>query len=255
MTRLVGRTASCVLLAIAVSLSALKGASSDRPPPPSIKELLGRAIAELTQAGAFSFHAEILLDRITSTGQKLQFAAAMDAVVQRPARLRLDYIGDLVAKRVWYNGHTLTILDTDHGVYAAMPGAGDVAATLHAAEERYGLTLPLADLVRSDLSERIDSSVVARVHRIGLHDVEGVDCHHLALRREHDDVQLWIRAGDRPLLCKIVFTYKDQPGSPQFVAVFSDWDLSPNLRDKDFEAQLPREAVRASFLEGERRSR
>ena len=255
MTSLICRTACCVLVAIAVSLVALNGASSAAEESLSVKELLGRAITELTQADAFSFHAEILLDRLDPAGQKLQFAAAVDAVVRRPDRMRLDYIGDLVAKRAWYDGDTLTIFDPDHGVYAEMPGAGEVAATLHAAGERYGVTLPLADLVRSDLEQRIDSGVVARMHRIGLHDVGGVDCHHLALRREHDDVQLWIRAGDRPLLCKVVFTYKNQPGSPQFAAVFSDWDLSPKLRDKEFEPKLPKEAVRASFLEDRSQSR
>jgi hypothetical protein len=247
--------ACCVLVAIAAALVAVKGGISAAAPALSTKELLDRAVAELTQADAFSFHAEILLDRIDSTGQKLQFAAAVDAAVRRPDRLRIDYIGDLTAKRAWYDGQTLTIFDPDHGVYAEMPGAGEVAATLGAAEKRYGATLPLADLARSDLGERIDSGVVARVHRIGLHDVGGVDCHHLALRRERDDVQLWIRAGDRPLLCKLVFTYKDQPGSPQFVAVFSDWDLSPKLRDEEFEAKLPKEAVRATFLEDGRQPR
>jgi hypothetical protein len=249
MTKPSWTTACCVLVAIAAALVALKGGISAAEPALSTKELLDRAVAELTQADAFSFHAEILLDRIDSTGQKLQFAAAVDAAVRRPDRLRIDYIGDLAAKRAWYDGHTLTIFDPDHGVYAEVPGAGEVAATLSAAGDRYGVTLPLVDLMRSDLEERIDSGVVERVHRIGLHDVGGVDCHHLALRREHDDVQLWIRAGDRPLLCKLVFTYKDQPGSPQFLAVFSDWDLSPKLRDKEFEAKLPKEAVRASFLE------
>ncbi len=250
MTRLIFRAAYCAFVVIAILLTAVTGVTSNAAKPsPTTEELLRQTIAELTGAEALRFHVEILLDRTDSTGQKLQFAAALDAEVRRPDRLRLDYIGDLTAKRAWYDGETLTIFDPDHGVYTEMPGSGDVASTLQVAGKRYGLTLPLADLLRSDLMERIDSGVVARVRRVGLHDVGGEDCHHLAIRREQDDLPIWIRAGDRPVLCKLVFTYIDQPGSPQFMAVFSDWDLSPRLRDKNFKAKLPRDAVRASFLE------
>jgi hypothetical protein len=256
MTRSICRAAFCAFVAAAIPLTAVMGATSNAATPsPTTEELLRQVIADLTGAETVSFHVEILLDRIDSTGQKLQFAAALDAEVRRPDHLRIDYMGDLTAKRAWYDGDTLTIFDPDHGVYAEMPGSGDVASTLQAAGKRYGVTLPLADLLRSDLMERIDSGVVARVHRIGLHDVGGEDCHHLAIRREHDDLQIWIRAGDRPRLCKLVFTYIDQPGSPQFMAVFSDWDLSPRLRDKNFKAKLPKDAVRASFLEDGESSR
>jgi len=222
MTRLICRTAFCASVAAAIALTAVMGTTSNAATPSSTTEkLLRQVVAELTGAETLSFHVEILLDRIDSTGQKLQFAAAMDAEVRRPDHLRIDYIGDLKAridyigdlkaKRAWYDGDTLTILDPDHGVYAEMPGSGDVASTLQAAGKRYGVTLPLADLLRSDLMERIDRGVVGQARRIGLHDVGGEDCHHLAIRREHDDLQIWIRAGDQPRLCKLVFTYIDQP--------------------------------------------
>jgi len=256
MTRSIRRAACCAFAVVAISLIAVAGdTSSAATPSPTTEELLRQAISELTSAESLSFHVEILLDRIDSTGQKLQFAAALDAAVRRPDNLRIDYIGDLKAKRAWYDGDTLTILDTDHGVYAEMPGSGDVASTLQAAGERYGLTLPLAGLLRSDLMERIEGGVVARVRRVGLHDVGGENCHHLAIRREMDDLQIWIRAEGEPRLCKLVFSYKNQPGSPQFMAVFSDWDMSPRLRDRNFKAKIPRDAVKANFLEDEGSSR
>jgi hypothetical protein len=222
-------------------------AAANAEAPPETEALLKQTFAALTGAGAFRFHAEVLADRVDDTGQKLQFAAAMDVAVRRPDRLRAEYTGDLVAKRVWYDGELLTVFDPDHGIYANMPGAGDVAATLAAAEERYGVDLPLADLARSDLWTLVESGV-ERVRRLGLHDVDGTDCHHFALRREHHDVQAWIKPGAPPLLCKLLFTYTEEPGSPQFMAVFSDWDFDPKLRDASFEPELPDDAVKAEFL-------
>lgn len=231
-------------LAAAV-LAVAAAANAEAPPEPGA--LLRQTVAALTSADAFRFHAEILVDRVDDTGQKLQFAAAADVAVRRPDRLRVEYTGDLVAKRAWYDGELFTVFDPDHGVYARMPGAGDVAATLTAAEERYGVDMPLADLVRSDLWTLVESGA-ERVRRLGLHDVDGADCHHFALRREHHDVQVWIKAGERPLFCKLLFTYTGVPGSPQFMAVFSDWDLGPKLRDAYFEPELPADAVKAEFL-------
>jgi hypothetical protein len=222
-------------------------AAANAEAPPQTQALLRQTFAALTSADAFRFHAEILVDRVDDTGQKLQFAAAMDVAVRRPDRLRAEYTGDLVAKRAWYDGKLLTVFDPDHDVYASMPGAGDVAATLAAAEERYGVDLPLADLARSDLWTLVESGV-ERVRRLGLHDVDGTDCHHLALRRDHHDVQVWIKPGERPLLCKLLFTYTEEPGSPQFMAIFSDWDFDPKLRDAYFEPELPDDAVKAEFL-------
>jgi hypothetical protein len=236
------RTASLLaaaLLAVATSANAQA--------PPETKALLKQTFAALTGAEAFSFHAEILVDRVDDTGQTLQFSAAMDVAVRRPDRLRVEYVGDLFAKRAWYDGKTLTIFDPDHDVYASMPGAGDVAATLNAAEDRYGVELPLADLTRSDLWTLVESGL-ERVRRLGLHDVNGTDCEHFALRREDYDVQVWIKPGASPILCKLLFTYTQVPGSPQFMAVFSDWNFSPKLRDRFFEPALPDDAVKAAFL-------
>lgn len=215
--------------------------------PPETEALLKQTFTALTSAKAFRFHAEILVDRVDDTGQKLQFAAAMDVALRRPDLLRVEYTGDLFAKRAWYDGKLLTVFDPDHDVYASMPGAGDVGATLASAEERYGVDLPLADLARSDLWTLVESGV-ERTRPLGLHDVDGTDCYHFALRREHHDAQLWIKPGSPPLLCKLVFTYPDQPGSPQFMAVFSDWDFDPKLGDGYFEPELPDDAVKAEFL-------
>ena len=238
-------------LAAAAVLAVAAAANAQAPSAPSAQAvqaaLLKQAISALTSADAFSFHAEILQDRVDYTGQKLQFSAAMDVAVRRPDHLRVEYTGDLAAKRLWYDGKRLTVFDPDHSVYASMPGAGDVAATLAAAEERYGVDLPLADLARSDLWSLVENGV-ERVRRLGLHDVDGTDCEHLALRREERDVQVWIKAGERPLICKLLFTYPDEPGSPQFMAVFSGWDFGPKLRDAYFEPALPDDAVKAEFL-------
>ena len=52
---------------------------------------------------------------------KLQFAGASDFAVRRPNALAVDYESDLGAKRLWYNGKTLTIFDAPTMTYASTP--------------------------------------------------------------------------------------------------------------------------------------
>ena len=43
----------------------------------------------------------------------------------------------------------------------------------------------------------------------------------------------------QPTPCKLVITYKNQPGQPQFTAVFSNWDFAPRIDTAVFTPELP----------------
>jgi hypothetical protein len=61
-----------------------------------------------------------------------------------------------------------------------------------------------------------------------------VPCDHLAVRTAGGvDFQVWIAQGDEPLPRRIVITYKDENGQPQFWADFSNWNLAPELVVRD----------------------
>jgi hypothetical protein len=61
------------------------------------------------------------------------------------------------------------------------------------------------------------------------------------------DFQVWIADGDKPLLQRIVLTYKEAVGQPQFWADFVNWDLAPRLDDATFSAQIPDGLQRVAF--------
>ena len=78
--------------------------------------------------------------------------------------------------------------------------------------------------------------------------MSGQTCHHLAFQQEHLDWQLWVDArGTRAVPRKLVITYKNEPGDPQFSATFDDWDLAPDFPEGHFEAKLPGDADRVSL--------
>jgi hypothetical protein len=59
---------------------------------------------------------------------------------------------------------------------------------------------------------------------------------------------VWIEAGGRPLLRKVVLTHKQLPGSPQWTAYLSDWNFAPQLSDSLFVFTPPQGAQKIKFI-------
>ena len=216
-------------------------------PPQSSRQVL-RSMSETLQAAErMSFHVELNFDDVLDDGQKVQFAGAVTVKLRKPNGLSVDYRDDLSAKQLWYDGKTLTLYDPGHAVYATAAAPPEVEQAVDQFERDYGLFLPLSDIVIGNPYEKLLPR--ARLGRyLGIHDVDGTACHHVAFVGEILDVQLWVEPGERAVPRKIVVTYKQVPGSPQYVANLMDWDLDAKLSDADFQRRVPAEAVASEFL-------
>jgi len=232
-------------LAAIVLVAAPLAAPAQQTPSP--ENLLRQMAEELKKAGAFRFHAEINFDDVLVSGQKLQYAGAVDVVVRRPDGVFVDYRDDLSAKRFWYDGKAGTLLDVVHEKYSKTDLPGDIDAAVDRLLERYEVALPLADLISSDLFEVLEERALAWGY-VGVHDVEGTPAHHIAIVGEDADLQLWIQEDGSPLPLKLVVTYKDVPMAPQYQAVLMDWKLGAEVSADGFEPSLPKGARQVEFL-------
>jgi hypothetical protein len=104
--------------------------------------------------------------------------------------------------------------------------------------ETYGIAAPLADLIISDPYTSAIRSVRLGQY-VGLHQVKGTKCHHLAFRQDNLDWQIWIEDGAKPLPRKLVITFRESIGQPQFVAIIGKWDLARQLPDEVFTFKAP----------------
>ncbi len=212
--------------------------TEEKPVIDSRTDKLLKAMGDyLKSSKQFSFHANITFDDLIPSGQKIQYASSSDIAVHRPDRVYAEKQSDLGGKRFWYDGKNMTLMDTKLGVYATEPVPADIDSAMDHLMEKYGFSPPLVDLVYSDpyhtLIENIESGFY-----VGLHDVEGVRCHHLAFVQKNIDWQIWIEDGRQMVPRKIVITYKTIPESPQFSAMFSEWDLDAHLPDALFNINL-----------------
>jgi hypothetical protein len=246
-----------IALALNAALAADPAASPSpvappvRAPVPSIDphadELLSKTCAALGTADAFSFHAEVLFDKVLPHAVKVQYAAEMNFALQRPDELVVDYHSDLGGKKLWYQNGTLTIFDEPHEMYASMKVPSSIDVMLDQVEQTEHLTLPLSNLAYSDPCMRIRKRIIFGSY-IGVNDVNGVDCDHVAFSSRDIDLQLWLDRSGKPVPRKIVINYRTEPGSPEYMAVLSDWKFPKEIPGSHFAPQLPKDAKRIEFL-------
>ena len=177
----------------------------------------------------------------------VRFGGVADLATRRPDRLHVNFDGDERRSRLFFDGSTITILDVVRNLYAVTDVPPETGAALDVIFKQYGFSVPLADLLYSDPYEVLMANVQSGF-LVGLHEIEGTPCHHLAFSQESIDWQIWIEAGTRPVPRKLVITYKDELGVPQYTARLSRWDFKPKLLDSSFHFQPPDGASAMEFL-------
>ncbi|MFA4902778.1 MAG: DUF2092 domain-containing protein [Desulfobaccales bacterium] len=211
------------------------------------EKILQEACDLLKSAKQFSFKAEITDDRVYTGGKKLQFAFDLQAYVQRPDKLRINAAGDMENKEFFLDGKTLTLYDKPHNVYATMEAPATIDAAMDKASKEYGLRVALADLT-SENAYTLATKGTKHTLYVGEGLVRGVKCHHLAFDRDKIQWQIWIDAGEKPLIRKLLITQKKLPAEPQWTAYFADWNFSPQLTDNLFVFTPPEGAKQIKFM-------
>ena len=218
---------------------------------PGVESQADRILREMGEylraAGEFTFHADVTYDSVLPNGQKIQYGGTSDVSVRRPDRLRADYNGDQRQSQAIYDGQTITLYDMAVNVYAVAAVPPEIDAAVDQIFDSYGFSVPIADLVYSD-PYRVLTEYVESGFWVGRHSVDGTPCHQLAFSQDSIDWQIWIEDGPRPVPRKIVITYKQEPGSPQYTARLSAWDFQPRLSDHYFRFHPPVGADEIEFL-------
>ncbi len=231
---------------LALSIAA-SGAGASEAVDAQAQRLLQGMSDYLASAQEFSFHAEVSDDSVQTTGEKLEFGGAVKVAVRRPDRLRVNYDGDDGRRRIFFDGNTLTMYDLEANLFADSAVPSNLDAAMDQVFEKFGLSVPIADLVYSDPYSTLMASVEGG-SVIGTRAIDGVSCHHLSFVQEAIDWQIWIADGPAPLPRKLVITYKNEPGSPQYSARLHSWNLQARTADSYFRFEAPLGANEMQFL-------
>ncbi|MFC1601146.1 DUF2092 domain-containing protein [Candidatus Sumerlaeota bacterium] len=188
------------------------------------------------------------IDQIDEDGVRVQLSHLRKVQLTRPDKFASTVKGDRAERRSVFNQGRLTVLSPGENIYLQKDDLPKtVEQTLDHLAEKEGLSFPLADFLRQEI---VDKSLLANItfaEYVGESVVEPAACHHLVFQQENIDWQLWIQEGDQPVPRKLVITYRQLPGHPQFTARFNNWQFPKAIADDVFQIEVPKTAEQVSF--------
>jgi hypothetical protein len=243
-----------LLLAAGLAHAQQPAPGKQAPAAAPVTETQAQASAILTRmadflAGTqrFSVSLRAGYDAVQKSGQKIEFGDTRKVTVSRPDRLRMEgERSDGVKTLTVFTGKEIVLIDETSNVYATAPQPGGLDDTLVYFVKDLGMKLPLAVLLVSQLPAELKARVRS-VDYVERTTIDGSPSHHLAARTDMVDFQVWVADGDKPLPQRVVISYKQAKGEPQFWAQFSDWNLAPALDDSTFLAKPPDGAQKVAF--------
>jgi hypothetical protein len=212
------------------------------------RALLTRVGDVLAKSPGFSVTINSAADVVQGSGQNIEFGETRRVVLRRPDKLRIDLERrDGTKQLVVFDGKNVTMFSPAENVYAKLEKPGTVDQVIYYILEELKTPIPLSVLLLTTVNEELGK----RITEIALVDKEtlnGVAVDHLAARTEAVDFQAWVTEGDQPVPIRIVITYKNAEGRPQYSAMLSDWKFNPTVDASTFAFTPPANATPVVFM-------
>jgi hypothetical protein len=245
------------LLGIVLATGAHAGAQAPAPVPAAqakatdtqklAHELLLRAARFLAQAPRFSVTVASNYDALQADGEKIEFGERRKVILNRPGQFRVETERS-DGRRGWtvFTGKEIVVVDVTNRVYATDPQPGGIDDSIVHFISDLGLRLPLALMLTTRMPSEFEKRVRSADY-VEKTNLLGTPAHHIAVRGETVDFQVWIADGAQPVPLRVVINYRDEPGQPQFRATLSDWNFAPAITAATFAPQFPDGATKISF--------
>lgn len=224
--------------------------SPTKPPGAGLRttnQVLNQVCSFLEAQKAFSVDMDITYDNVLTTGEKVQYSAYQQLQVQKPNRLRSNYVGDERVTNLYYDGKSLTLESPNLNYYGTKAAPATLDAALNQFEQEYGVTIPMSNLAASQTCADMKSDV-QRSMFVGVDMVNREPMYHILLSGKERDYQIWVTRDKQPLLKKAIITYKDLPGSPQYTVYLSNWNFNPQIPANTFTFTPPKDAIKIEIL-------
>jgi len=212
------------------------------------RAILSEMADVLSQAPGYSVTVLSSYDAIQEDGQYIEFGERRNILLQRPERLRVDVErSDGEQDLLVFDGQTMTAYKSGDNVYAQVEKPGSVDNAIVYLVKDLQISFPLARMFLTTFSRDVQQWIesVRFVEENLLTDPPSV---HLAGQGADVDFQIWVAEGERLLPQRIVLTYRNEPGQPQFRADFIDWALEPEIDPARYTFLPPDGAEQILFL-------
>lgn len=204
-------------------------------------------MGETLRASDFSFQVRTIRAVGEEKGDAHIFHT-MKVLVHRPDRVRIDVNGDDGQTVLAFDGKEATLYTSIKNVFTKIPvPEGTLQGMLGELVGRLDVDLPLADFLaenpHSAFLSGVENGRLINTITIGdkLYD------HFLLVQPPGIQLELWL-AKEPPVVPKrLIVTYTHLPGSPSFIALFSDWNFNVRPSPIDFKYDVPADATQVEL--------
>jgi len=230
------------MVAVVLSLIGLFGTSAAVSADEADARRILKAMSDYMGAQkSLAFEFDAALEVVTTDDQKLQLASSGAVTLNRPDKIRVSRTGGFADVEMSFEGNTLTLLGKNYNLYTQLEVPGTIDHLIDELRDTYQWPLPAADLLLTNAYDGLMLGVVD-AKDLGTGVIGGVQCDHLAFRKDHVDFQIWIAQGERPYPCRYVITSKDVIGGPQYTLQVRDWKTGDEVAAADFSFKNPTKA-------------
>ena len=204
---------------------------------------LARMGQTLRGAEQFSFQARTIRVYADADRQPLHIFHTLKVVAHRPNRMLAEVSGDDGSSKLLFDGKNAIIYSAAQNKYATIPvPEGTIEAMMKEAMGRLGVDFPLADFL-SEAPNKAFLTGVTSGRVVDTVTIDGSPYLHLFFSQPPGiELELWVAKDDQSLPRRLIVTYRDLPGQPNFIAEFSDWNFNIHPSDADFTFQPPSDA-------------
>lgn len=198
---------------------------------PDARAIMQAMAQQLATAPGYNVTINSRYEAIQTGGENIEFAEKRQVHLQRPSQLRIDMTrSDGDNGMILFDGQTITVYKAKEQVYSQAPVAGTVDNAVMYVLKDLQLTVPLARMLVTTLPDDLDIRLTTLTY-VEKNVLLDVPVHHIAGRSPEVDIQLWITASEPVVPRRVVITYKNEPGQPQFRADLENWDFKPLAGD------------------------
>lgn len=216
---------SFLSLSTLLLLSSLHAETSARIDPNAVA-LLKRVSTTLSNAKAFTFCSDSILEMPSATGQFITVRSLGKVALERPNSLSLIQGGDVPAFEFFYDGSSVSAVAPKAQVYSTTKAPATIDDMLVGLRQQTGIDLHFSPLLVSAPEARLTKNIQSAVV-VGQTKVNGILCDHLAFRAPGVNWELWISTGKVALPYRLAATFTDRTNFPRKFIEFSHWNLHP----------------------------
>lgn len=201
--------------------------------PMDVKEIAKKAYDALDSRQSYTFNA-IIVNHSDDMNNKHQVAVK----VNRPGQLRIDVTGDIRNRSNYLNNGQYTVYDYDKNLYLHLKTPNNIEDALDDLFDRFEIKSPLAQLLYTNMGERIHFD---HSKNFGIVDLEGVECHYLASSDKVKEVHVWITTGDTPQIKHYLVKDKTTENNAYQEGTIY-WENEKTISPSDFVFTAPKNA-------------